>query len=54
VGHDASPDCRSCRHARKLGHFAVLIGCLWFKEGRLRPGLLAAVLVAVGVVLIKL
>jgi drug/metabolite transporter (DMT)-like permease len=34
--------------------FAVLIGCLWFKEGRLRPGLLAAVLVAVGVVVIKL
>ena len=34
--------------------FAVLIGCLWFKEGRLRPGLLAAVLVAVGVALIKL
>ena len=34
--------------------FAVLIGCLWFKEGKLRPGLLAAALVAVGVVLIKL
>lgn len=34
--------------------FAVLIGCLWFKEGRLRPGLLAAALVAMGVVLIKL
>jgi drug/metabolite transporter (DMT)-like permease len=33
--------------------FAVLIGSLWFKEGRLKPGLVAAVSVAVGVLLIK-
>lgn len=33
--------------------FAVLIGSLWFKEGRLRPGLLAALCVALGVTLIK-
>lgn len=34
--------------------FAVLIGFFWFKEGRLRPGLLAALLVALGVTAIKL
>lgn len=34
--------------------FVVLIGCLWFKEGRLRPGLLAALLVVIGVTAIKL
>ncbi len=34
--------------------FAVLIGCLWFKEGRLRPAIVAATLVAIGIVLIKL
>lgn len=33
--------------------FAVLIGSLWFKEGRLRPGLLAALCVGLGVALIK-
>lgn len=33
--------------------FAVLIGSLWFKEGRLRVGLMAAVSVAVGVLLIR-
>lgn len=33
--------------------FAVLIGSLWFKEGRLSVGLLAAVSVAFGVLLIK-
>lgn len=34
--------------------FAVLIGTLWFKEGRLRPGLLAALMVLSGVALIRL
>jgi drug/metabolite transporter (DMT)-like permease len=34
--------------------FAVLIGYLWFKEGRLRPGLIAAGMVAIGVSLVKL
>lgn len=34
--------------------FAVLIGGLWFKEGRLRPGLLAAAMVLGGVALIRL
>ncbi|WP_291015282.1 EamA family transporter [Hydrogenophaga sp.] len=34
--------------------FAVLIGGLWFKEGRLRPGLLAAGMVLGGVALIRL
>lgn len=33
--------------------FAVLIGSLWFKEGRLRVGLVAALSVALGVLLIK-
>lgn len=33
--------------------FAVLIGSLWFKEGRLRAGLMAASSVAIGVLLIK-
>ena len=33
--------------------FAVLIGAFWFKEGRLRVGLAAALGVAMGVVLIK-
>lgn len=34
--------------------FAVLIGTLWFKEGRLGPGLLAALMVLGGVTLIRL
>lgn len=33
--------------------FAVLIGSVWFKEGRLRVGLLAAAGVAIGVLLVK-
>lgn len=33
--------------------FAVLIGALWFKEGRLRAGLMSALMVALGVSLIK-
>lgn len=34
--------------------FAVLIGSLWFKEGRLRPGLLAASMVLLGIFLLRL
>jgi drug/metabolite transporter (DMT)-like permease len=33
--------------------FAVLISSLWFKEGRLKVGLVAAIGVATGVLLIK-
>lgn len=33
--------------------FAVLIGSLWFKEGRLKVGLMAAISVATGVLMIK-
>ncbi len=33
--------------------FAVLIGSLWFKEGRLRAGLLAGLCVVAGVLLLK-
>lgn len=33
--------------------FAVIIGSLWFNEGRLQAGLLAALSVAIGVLLIK-
>ncbi len=33
--------------------FAVLIGSLWFKEGRLRAGLLASLCVVTGVLLLK-
>ncbi len=34
--------------------FAVLIGSLWFKEGSLHTGLLAAALVVAGIIAIKL
>lgn len=34
--------------------FAVLISALWFKEGRLRTGLIAAAVVLAGIVLIRL
>lgn len=34
--------------------FAVLIGSLWFKEGRLRQGLLAGAAVVVGILLLRL
>ena len=34
--------------------FAVLIGSLWFKEGRLRQGLLAGCAVVLGIILLRL
>ncbi|UCV02910.1 DMT family transporter [Dechloromonas denitrificans] len=34
--------------------FAVLLGCLWFKEGKLGPALAAALVVVVGIFLLRL